>query len=62
MINHKQHSVQHIISLNIDPTTAGAKNLILFAEANLETPLIKLSKIIEYCYKTKWYRLNWVSD
>jgi len=35
---------------------------MLFAKANLETPPIKLSEIVECYYKTKRYRLDWVSN
>jgi len=58
MINYKQHSIQHIISLNIDLTTIGVENLMLFTKANPKTPPIKLSEIVEYYYKTKRYRLD----
>ncbi|XTI83842.1 hypothetical protein V2W45_1223890, partial [Cenococcum geophilum] len=51
-----------IIRLNIDLTTAGAENLMLFAEANLENLLIKLSKTVDCCHKTKRYRLDWTKD
>jgi len=35
---------------------------MLFTEANPENLLIKPSKTADCCYKTKQYRLNWVSD
>ena len=61
-INHKRRSVQGIISLNIDPTTADAENPMLFAEANPENLPIKLNETADCCHETKRYRLDWVSD